>query len=72
MVGRSYLERGASVRVVVCFNGVAPGRPYPPVVYLGPDRPGPKNVLIERCGGELVVRPFRGLRRERLAGTVAG
>jgi hypothetical protein len=24
---------------------------------------GPRNVLIERQNGELVVRPFRGLRR---------
>ena len=24
---------------------------------------GPRNVLIERAGGTLVVRPFRGLRR---------
>jgi hypothetical protein len=24
---------------------------------------GPRNVLIERVDGELVVRPFRGLRR---------
>ena len=24
---------------------------------------GPRNVLIERAGGALVVRPFRGLRR---------
>jgi hypothetical protein len=26
---------------------------------------GPRNVLIENGEGELVVRPFRGLRRER-------
>jgi acetyl esterase len=26
---------------------------------------GPRNVLIRRADGELVVRPFRGLRRPR-------
>ena len=26
---------------------------------------GPRNVLIRSDAGELVVRPFRGLRRER-------
>lgn len=26
---------------------------------------GPRNVLIRRETGELVVRPFRGLRKER-------
>lgn len=25
--------------------------------------PGPRNVLIRRADGHLVVRPFRGLRR---------
>jgi acetyl esterase len=26
---------------------------------------GPRNVLVRRADGSLVVRPFRGLRRER-------
>ena len=29
---------------------------------------GPRNVLIERMDGTLIVRPFRGLRRLRLRG----
>ena len=48
MVGRSYLERGS------------------PVVELarGDWKTGaPRNVLIRRADGTLVVRPFRGLRR---------
>jgi hypothetical protein len=28
-----------------------------------PRRNAPRNVLIERVGGMLVVRPFRGLRK---------
>ena len=47
MIGRVYLERGSPV-TVVCRWG--PGG-------------GPRNVLIRRADGRLVVRPFRGLRR---------
>jgi acetyl esterase len=46
MVGRTYLERG---RPVVVLARWAP-------------RCRPRNVLIRRADGELVVRPFRGLR----------
>lgn len=49
MIGRTYLERGE------------------PVVVLARSRwakdAGPRNVLIRRADGTLVVRPFRGLRR---------
>ena len=48
-------------------------RPWPGRVYRERGRrvvivarwagPGPRNVLIRRETGELVVRPFRGLRR---------
>ncbi|GGS97755.1 hypothetical protein GCM10010156_64940 [Planobispora rosea] len=49
MTGRIYIERG---RPVLALLGWA-GR-------------GPRNVLILRWeSGELVVRPFRGLRRPR-------
>jgi acetyl esterase len=48
MVGRTYLERGLPVKVLVRWNGK-----------------GPRNVLIKRESGELVVRPFRGLRKVR-------
>jgi acetyl esterase len=45
MIGRTYLERGSPVTVLVRWSGK-----------------GPRNVLIRRESGELVVRPFRGLR----------
>ncbi len=51
--GRTYLERGVPVVVLVGWRG-----------------PGPRNVLIARADGTLVVRPFRGLRRV-LAGGAA-
>ena len=47
MIGRVYLERG---NPVTCLVRWGPGG-------------GPRNVLIRRKSGELVVRPFRGLRR---------
>ena len=47
MVGRTYLERGRPVLVVARWG---PGG-------------GPRNVLVRRTDGALVVRPFRGLRR---------
>jgi hypothetical protein len=46
----SYIERGAPVTVLVQWR-------------LGHGPTGPRNVLIERADGSLVVRPFRGLRR---------
>jgi acetyl esterase len=46
MIGRTYLERGRPVTVLVRWNGN-----------------GPRNVLVRREDGRLVVRPFRGLRR---------
>ena len=47
MVGKTYLERGEPVVVLIKWG---PGD-------------GPRNVLIERRDGTRVVRPFRGLRR---------
>lgn len=47
MIGRTYLERGCPVVVLARWG----------------EGGGPRNVLIERADGELVVRPFRGLRR---------
>ena len=44
MVGRTYLERGRPVVVVARWLGQGT----------------PRNVLIRRDDGELVVRPFRG------------
>lgn len=47
IVGRTYLERGKPVIVLVQWGAGG----------------GPRNVLIERPDGTKVVRPFRGLRR---------
>lgn len=47
MVGRTYLERGRPVEVLARWG---PGG-------------GPRNVLVRRLDGALVVRPFRGLRK---------
>jgi len=50
VVGRTYLERGRPVVVLVRWAKDAP-------------RGAPRNVLVRRDDGTLVVRPFRGLRR---------
>jgi acetyl esterase len=50
VVGRTYLERRRPVVVLARWAKDAP--------------PGaPRNVLVRREDGTLVVRPFRGLRR---------
>lgn len=48
MIGKTYLERGSPVVVLVRWAGK-----------------GPRNVLVRRADGSLVVRPFRGLRLPR-------
>ncbi|MEV5408584.1 hypothetical protein AB0K60_07075 [Thermopolyspora sp. NPDC052614] len=72
MIGRTYLERGRPVVVPASWGppirpGDRPGPRIAPATPSGPAIPahgtGPRNVLIRRAGGELVVRPFRGLRR---------
>lgn len=50
MIGRTYLERGNPVVVLTRWR---------------PGAGGPRNVLIRRASGELVVRPFRGLRKPK-------
>ena len=50
MVGRTYLERGQEVVVLVQWR-------------TGDGSTGQRNVLIRRQDGTLVVRPSRGLRR---------
>lgn len=52
VVGRTYLERGKPVVVLI---GWGPGG-------------GPRNVCIQRADGTRVVRPFRGLRRPKTGG----
>jgi hypothetical protein len=47
VVGRTYLERGKPVVVITQWHG----------------KGCPKNVAIRRQDGQIVVRPFRGLRK---------
>jgi len=66
MIGKTYLERGQPVVVLVRWGKNSAGFCQP----IGPlndcswsDRGGPRNVLIKRQDGSRVVRPFRGLRK---------
>jgi hypothetical protein len=52
MTGSVYLEQGRPVTVAVRWGAGG----------------GPRNVMIRRRDGELVIRPFRGLRRFPAAG----
>lgn len=68
LVGRTYLERGEPVVVEVAWFGASPGvgliAASTDSIRMEGQRRGPvRNVLIRRANGELVVRPFRGLRR---------
>jgi hypothetical protein len=50
--------------VVVLIRWVTMPRAAAGVIWFRPPRRNaPRNVLIERVGGMLVVRPFRGLRK---------
>lgn len=49
MIGKTYLERGRPVVVLVRWG---PGG-------------GPRNVMVSREDGSTVIRPFRGLRLPR-------
>ena len=51
MIGRTYLEKGRPVTVLARWR---------------PGSGGPRNVLIRREDGTLVVRPFRGLRKPKV------
>lgn len=53
MAPAAYLERGKPVTVLCTW------RPGPT------GETGPRNVMIRRADGDIVVRPFRGLRRNR-------
>lgn len=68
ITGSTYLERGEPVTVVAAWNGKKPEPGLLPLVTTRPD--GPRNVMLRRADGVLVVRPFRGLRRPA-AGTSA-
>lgn len=64
---RRYLERGEPVEVVTRFALPSKKRPLPPnppwLLWAQPPKGTPRNVAIRRSTGEIVVRPFRGLRR---------
>jgi hypothetical protein len=62
IVGRTYLERGEPVIVLVAWKQVPKAER---LVLPGLDLKAitPQNVLIERADGSRVVRPFRGLRK---------
>lgn len=73
IVGRTYYERGKPVEILAQWRGPSEALcdrdgVSREIVVMAPDwakrRSGPRNVLIRRENGELVVRPFRGLRRE--------
>jgi acetyl esterase len=58
-----YLERGSPVTVLVRWGRPGPPAPVPWLTWHRPPRRAPRSVLVRRAGGEVVVRPFRGLRR---------
>jgi acetyl esterase len=61
-MGQTYLERGQPVAVLIRWETRRPAAASV-IWHRPPRRNGPRNVLIERDDGSLVVRPFRGLRR---------
>jgi hypothetical protein len=85
IVGRTYFERGRPVDVIAQWRQGASGQA---VRHQGLDvatvvrdgeawravtlKGAPRNVMIRRAGGELVIRPFRGLRRSRAGADPAG
>jgi hypothetical protein len=63
ITGRTYLEAGQPVTVITQWRtGRQAPPPGSPVIWMRPPRRAPRNVLIRRPGGALVVRPLRGLR----------
>ncbi|GII03105.1 hypothetical protein [Planobispora takensis] len=72
MIGRIYLERGRPVAVLIRWgSAIRPGEqparltvlPAPSGRAVPAHGTGPRNVLIRRADGSLIVRPFRGLHR---------
>lgn len=63
MVGAVYVERGEYVTVIARWQSARRAQPASALVWHRPPRSAPRNVLIRRANGSLVVRPFRGLRR---------
>jgi len=62
VTGRTYLERGEPVVVLIRWVTLPPATAAV-IWHRPPRRNPPRNVLIERAHGTLVVRPFRGLRK---------
>jgi len=84
VIGDVYLERGEPVTVLVAWRGPskhereemrvarAKRRSNMVRIVFDPDKKsGPRNVLIQRADGSLIVRPFRGLRKPKPIHTVA-
>ncbi|QGY05222.1 hypothetical protein MMSR116_27465 [Methylobacterium mesophilicum SR1.6/6] len=66
MIGRTDLEAGWSVRVLIRWGKTSAGSsaPMSPLNDCSWScRRAPHNVLIQRQNGSRVVRPFRGLRK---------
>jgi hypothetical protein len=63
VAGRTYLERGEPVVVLVQWAQIpkAERLDLPGLEALRPWTP--RNVMVERADGTRVVRPFRGLRK---------
>jgi hypothetical protein len=64
IAGRIYLERGQPVTVVVQWRTGHQPVLSGLVAWLRPPHRAPRNVLIRRASGVLVVRPLRGLRTQ--------
>lgn len=62
IVGRTYLERGEPVTVLVQWRQV-PKAELLVLPGLALKATTPRNVLVERADGTEVVRPLRGLRK---------
>jgi acetyl esterase len=60
IVGKTYFEHEEPVLVLIQWKQTTTH-----INKKGNRVGGPKNVLIRRANGEEVVRPFRGLRKER-------
>jgi acetyl esterase len=66
MIGRTYLEAGSPVRILIRWGKTSAGSTASIGKLDGSAwgrRRAPYNVLIERQDGTRVVRPFRGLRK---------
>lgn len=63
VTGRTYLEHGRPVVVLIRWGNSKPGPDEPVMPLLRLTRGAPRNVKIQREDGSIAVRPFRGLRK---------